>query len=56
MDSSNNILDLNVLENIFINNTNATNNENALLNLNNIDLPLERTVPIIVRQNAFEKS
>lgn len=56
LDNSNNILDLNAIENVVINNANIiihTNEENVL-NLNEIDLPLERNIPFIVRQNAFE--
>ena len=55
LDNSNNILDLNAIENIVINNANIVmhNNQENLLNLNEIDLPLERNIPFIVRQNAF---
>ena len=58
LDNSNNILDLNAIENIVINNANIFmhNNEENLLNLNEIDLPLERTIPQIVRQNAFNNN
>lgn len=56
LDNSNNILDLNAIENVVINNANIVmhNNEENVLNLNEIDLPLERHIPFIVRQNAFE--
>jgi len=60
LDNSNNILDLNAIENIVINNANIVmhnivmhNSQENLLNLNEIDLPLERNIPFIVRQNAF---
>lgn len=55
LDNSNNILDLNAIENIVINNANIVmhNTQENLLNLNEIDLPLERNIPFIVRQNAF---
>ena len=55
LDNSNNILDLNAIENVVINNANIVmhNNEENVLNLNEIDLPLERNIPFIVRQNAF---
>jgi len=55
IDNSNNILDFNALENVVINNANIVmhNNEENVLNLNEIDLPLERNIPFIVRQNAF---
>ena len=55
LDNSNNILDLNAIENIVINNANIVmhNSQEKLLNLNEIDLPLERNIPFIVRQNAF---
>ena len=55
LDNSNNILDLNAIENVVINNANIImhNNEENVLNLNEIDLPLERNIPFIVRQNAF---
>ena len=55
LDNSNNILDFNAIENVVINNANIImhNNEENVLNLNEIDLPLERNIPFIVRQNAF---
>jgi len=55
LDNSNNILDLNAIENIVINNANIVmhNSQENVLNLNEIDLPLERNIPFIVRQNAF---
>ena len=55
LDNSNDILDLNAIENIVINNANIVmhNTQENLLNLNEIDLPLERNIPFIVRQNAF---
>tara|TARA_B110001450_G_scaffold45573_2_gene42164 strand:+ start:2274 stop:2489 length:216 start_codon:yes stop_codon:yes gene_type:complete len=57
LDNSNNILDLNAIENLVITNTNIAmyNNQEKVLNLNEIDLPIEKTIPFIVRQNAFEK-
>jgi len=58
LDNSNNILDLNAIENVVITNANIVmhnNNEEKVLNLNEIDLPIEKTIPFIVRQNAFEK-
>ena len=57
LDNSNNILDLNSIENIVINNTNNyINNQENFLNFNEIDLPLERTIPVLVRQQAFNYS
>jgi hypothetical protein len=32
------------------------NSQENLLNLNEIDLPLERNIPFIVRQNAFRSN
>ena len=52
LDNSNNILDLNAIENIVINDTNIYyNNIENLLNLNEIDLPLEELF-----HNLFAKS
>jgi len=58
LDNSNNILDLNAIENIVINNANIFmhNNQENLLNLNEIDLPLERSIPQLIRQKAFNYS
>lgn len=69
LDNSNNILDLNAIENIVFNNANIIINNNSnnnnnnvninyneekILNIDEIDLPLERNIPFVVRQNAFE--
>ena len=57
LDNSNNILDLNAIENIVINNTNTYyNNIENLLNLDNIEMPLVRSIPQLTRQNAFNNS
>lgn len=57
LDNSNNILNLNAIENIVINNTNNyINNQENFLNFNEIDLPLERSIPPLVRQKAFNYS